>query len=203
MNAAKSCTATFTLQQTSIVPDISAPSSVGFSTTVIGRSSTKSITISNKGKGVLTVTKVDVTGTNAAMFKPLSTFFIVSTFILILSQSQLLADFQRKQDCDTADLLKRSGLTDKEHCSQRLRQQQRRRLKTPFRDTCRGSLGSPFFVKQHSRDMFVVVNFGTIRSPWRRWNYENNLNRRNVTNAPIRLPRTTSHTVCALVTTLL
>jgi hypothetical protein len=78
MNAVKSCTATFTLQQTGTVPDISAASSVGFGTVRIGSSITKSIAVSNRGASTLRVNRVTITGTNASMFVPLTTSFNVS-----------------------------------------------------------------------------------------------------------------------------
>jgi hypothetical protein len=79
MNAGKSCTATFNLQQSGSGPNIATPSSVSFGTVNIGSSNTRSVTVSNTGSATLRVSSVTVSGTNASMFRPLSTSFSVSS----------------------------------------------------------------------------------------------------------------------------
>jgi cytochrome c553 len=78
VNAAKSCTATFNVQQSSSGPDISAPSSFSFGSVNVNSSTTRSISVQNKGTATLRVSRVTVSGANASMFRPLSTYFSVS-----------------------------------------------------------------------------------------------------------------------------
>ena len=78
MNAGKSCTATFNVQQSVSGPDIAAASSLDFGSVNVGKSTTKSISISNRGTSTLRVSRVTVSGTNASMFRSLSNSFNVS-----------------------------------------------------------------------------------------------------------------------------
>ncbi len=78
MNASKSCTATFNAQQSSSGPDIVAPSSFSFGSVNVGSSTTRSISIQNSGTATLRVSRVTVSGTNASMFRALSTHFSIS-----------------------------------------------------------------------------------------------------------------------------
>ncbi|MEW6585029.1 MAG: choice-of-anchor D domain-containing protein [Nitrospirota bacterium] len=71
MNASKSCTAAFSRQVSQGVPDISVSPSetLEFGGVRIRSTKTLPVTVRNRGTGTLTVSKMEITGTNAAMFR--------------------------------------------------------------------------------------------------------------------------------------
>ncbi len=61
--------ATFNVASTSGTPDISTPSSYSFGDEEVGVSKTRSITITNRGNATLTVSRIEMAGTHASMFR--------------------------------------------------------------------------------------------------------------------------------------
>lgn len=79
LSAAVTVTATTTPPpSTSGTPDISTPSSYSFGDEEVGDSKTRSITITNRGNATLTVSRIEMAGTHASMFRAQVSSFSVA-----------------------------------------------------------------------------------------------------------------------------
>ncbi len=77
-NVSTSRSAKVTVTVSSAVPDIAAAGSLDFGRVEVGDRVGKNLTVTNRGAARLTVTRVEVVGTDAAAFKPLATSFGVA-----------------------------------------------------------------------------------------------------------------------------
>ena len=78
-NVSTGRSATVTVTVSSAVPDIVTVSKLDFGSVKVKESIKKSIKVTNRGTATLTVTKIEVVGTDAAAFKPKTTSFSVNS----------------------------------------------------------------------------------------------------------------------------
>ncbi|MDP1990011.1 MAG: choice-of-anchor D domain-containing protein [Syntrophales bacterium] len=77
-NVSTSQSANVTVTVSATVPDIATVSSLDFGSVKVKESARKSMKVTNRGTATLTVTKVELVGTDAAAFKPRTTSFAVN-----------------------------------------------------------------------------------------------------------------------------